>query len=128
MRTYSILVLALVLAGCGGSGGSSTPSPFAGTWDGPFPPGGDQGTLSLTIGTDGTTNGTSVDQTYNLTGTIRGSISNTGVFSGTVQYPGYQAASLNGVLSITAGGQLTGNYTESLQGQQVNGTITLTKQ
>jgi hypothetical protein len=104
----SILLLALLLIGCGG-GGSSTPSPFAGNWSGGFSTSNaENGNLNGTVGTDGRFTGAIDDLTTGANGTVTGSISNAGQANFTVSYPGQQSFTGTGTLTETAAGHLTG--------------------
>ena len=104
MKKNLILGLLLVI-GCGGSGGSggtTLPNPFQGTWDGTFKVRGSSQTGSFIIGIagSGVTAGTVHDNQSGLDGDIGGIISSDGTFSGTVDYPG-QSSTLKGKLTKT---------------------------
>ncbi|HLK17059.1 MAG TPA: hypothetical protein VKT78_19800 [Fimbriimonadaceae bacterium] len=117
-------------AGCGGSGGSSTPSPFAGTWVGTWnaPSIPDSGTTNVTIDTNGQITGSTHDNNSGTNGTFTGSITNAGALSATVSYPGTANSSVTGTGSIASNGHLLGNAIQVQGGVQVGLTEDLTKQ
>lgn len=118
------------LAGCGGSGGSAVSnSPFAGRWVGTFsvPSTADSGAFSASIATNGTLTATTHDNAANADGTVSGTIDNGGSFSGTSQYPGQPKSDLTGTF-VKSGNTLTGDLTQSFNGNSVGLTVTMTKQ
>lgn len=78
MKNLSLLCLltwSVALAGCGGSSsGGSDRSPFAGTYNGTFvseaTDNDDNGTLAITVASDGTISGTATDSRYGNNGVI----------------------------------------------------------
>lgn len=111
MKRILLLGILVAAAGCGGSG-VSTPSPFAGTWNGSWTAN-DVGTGSITVATNGAVTGTLHDTTANADGTVTGSISNAGTISGVVHYSGVPNTTLTGTMAIAGNGHLTGNLTQS---------------
>lgn len=130
--TACIVMALWMLAGCGG--GSSTPSPFAGTWSGTFtsPANGNisaqNGTVQVTIATNGATTGIVDNLTTNANATVSGSIANTGTANFTYTYPG-ATYTASGTVAINGQGQLTG-ILQSFSGSTLFAveTIILTKQ
>ena len=111
MKIYAIVlavVIAAVVVGCGGGGGSET-SPFAGQWQGSWVDAGNaqSGTVSLTIGTDGSMSGSIHNDTLSLDGTASGSISRSGQVAGAYAYPG-QTYTTSGTLIVNGAGHLVG--------------------
>lgn len=108
-RLIPLGLLILLTIGCAGSGGTSTPSPFAGSWDGTWTGGGEVGTASPTITTGGSVAGEVTNATQGWTGSIQGTISNSGSFSGSVTYNGIGTFAASGTLALSNGDQtLTG--------------------
>lgn len=126
------LVIVLLAAGCGGGGnnGPSVPSPFAGSWSGPFidTMANQRGTLTVAVGTDGRLTGSIANQTTGQTGTVSGRVNNAGALTATYSYPAVTAAS-NGTVALDPDGDLSGVYDARVSGQLVgSGTFDLTKQ
>ncbi len=124
------LVVCLSLCGCGGGGGgNTTPSPFAGTWLGPWSDTNSQsGTLSITVAANGAMTGTIVNNTLGTNGTTAGTVSNGGNLSATYTYP-TATYTANGTVAIGGNGHITGNLQE-FQGGTLLGSavVDLTKQ
>lgn len=85
--------LALSLAGCGGGGNNDDSNdginPFRGTSCGTYKSNAsDNGNLTVTIGDDGTFNGTIQSLAGFSDGTVQGTLSNSGTFDGTVSENG----------------------------------------
>lgn len=99
-RPVILAALAVLLSGCGGGGGSSTPSPFAGTWFGAYviPASAQSGVANVTVASNGTVSGTGRNTSLGADFTINGTISNAGVVKGTIS--GDLTGSLNGTLRI----------------------------
>jgi hypothetical protein len=115
MRTKWLLGLLLVVAGCGGGGNSAViANPFAGTWLGPWQTPAEDGTMNVTVGTNGQLTGTSHHNQLNLSGTISGSVNNSGGFATTTVYPGFQPVMTTGTVSFNQQGHLLGNGTDNL--------------
>ena len=126
-----LIMLCLVLVGCGGGGGSSTPNPIAGSWSGPWsdPGKAQQGTLKITVATDGNITGQILNTTLASTGTATGSIDGNGNISTTYTYVGSAPITATGTASIASNGHLTGVVAEHQNGNLIgNATINLVKQ
>lgn len=74
-RLYALSVLALFLTGCG-SGGSSSPSVYAGSWDGIYQAGSETGAIAVVVNSKGRFTGTYTDSVGG--GSVSGTISNGG--------------------------------------------------
>jgi|GEM_PF-6339218 len=125
----TIVVGSLLLAGCGGSGGSNsgntTASPFAGSYIGSFVSNnGDQGPNNITISSNGNISGSVVDNTQsNLTGTISGNVSNAGAASWMVTYSNGTTFSGNGNFTVTQSGAPSGLLTATITSGGVTNTL-----
>lgn len=111
-----MLLGATILAGCGGGGGSS-PSPFAGSWSGTWVDAANaqNGTLDVTIGTDGRLSGSIHNSTLGMDGTASGTVRNSGQINTTYVYPsGTYTAS--GTIAINGSGHLVGTVQTYLDG------------
>jgi hypothetical protein len=130
MKAISFSVLfASVLVGCGGSGGgSSDPSPFAGSYSGAFniPSISQVGTMTVAVTTGGKLTGNYINTTAGTSGTVQGSINSTGTFSGTIKPSGFASSTLNGTLSLS-GADLTGTLTQVQGGISYGIQVNLTK-
>jgi len=128
----ALLSLLFVVMGCGGGGGSdnSTPSPFAGRWRGNWNSAAlsQNGTADVTIATNGALTGTIHNNQSGSNGTVSGSISNSGQVSGTAQYPGQQATSISGTMTINGQGHLVGNLVQRINNTNYDVSFDLTKQ
>ena len=131
-RSIPFLALAVLAVGCGGGGGggSSEPSPYAGTFSGPWTSTdlGQSGTTRITIATNGNVVGTIRNNTEDLDGSVSGSLSNSGSFNGTVNYPGLSSSSIRGTMAFNGSGQLTGTLIQRLDGEDYNATFTLSRE
>ncbi len=117
-------LLTVALAGCGGSGSSSKPSPFAGSYSGTFTdPGNNQsGTFTLSVAMNGQTTGSIQNTTTGAHGPVSGSVNNDGTVTLTITYPN-QTITDKGVVTFSGNGHLIGNVTEYNGNTQV-GTAT----
>lgn len=133
MRKFGILALVisgLLLAGCGGNGGSSTSlEDFIGIWTGTWeaPDFSTTGTVNLTVADDGTVSGTSTTDGFSGTGTITGTIDDDGEVTATLDWPGIPETTATGVLT-TSGSQLNGSLTAPISGTDRQVSFMLTKQ
>lgn len=127
-KLASIVAFAALLAiGCGG-GGVTTPSPFAGTYNGTWSSTAlnDSGTVSVTVLSDGDATGSLTDTGQGVGGgVLLGHVDNNGSFSGTSQYPGQAKTTMTGALSLV-GNTLTGNMIQSMGGNNYAVTFTMT--
>lgn len=108
---------ALVGCGGGGGGGSSVATintPYAGSWKGSWriPATSESGAIEFTISSSGPTTGSVYNYSLAKTGVVSGTTDNSGVFSGTVTYPGTSASSLSVSMSLSSG-LITGTYIQS---------------
>jgi hypothetical protein len=112
----AFILMAVSLWGCGGGGGggSSTPSPFAGTFDGTWTATGDSGTAHLTIANSGNVAGSTHSTALDEDGSVSGHISSNGNVSGTYSYPSTGNINVSGTLVLSNGGNtLSGSITGS---------------
>ena len=109
--TLVCAIFALTLAGCGGSGGNS--SPYVGHWVGSWavPANSTSGTADITVNTDGSVTGSEVDSN-NTSYTFAANISSTGVINGTVQVTGLNVHTFQGTLGLDFRGHLSGSVTQ----------------
>jgi len=127
----ALLSLIFVVFGCGGGGSdNSTPSPFAGRWLGNWNSAAlsQNGTADVTIATNGALTGTIHNNQSGSNGTESGSISNAGQVSGTAQYPGQQATSISGTMTINGQGHLVGNLVQRINNTNYDVSSDLVKQ
>lgn len=111
IQTFTLVVAALVLVGCGGSGGADE-SEFIGLWAGDWQAPGfsTSGTAELNVDAGGAITGTTITTGVSGTGTITGSINGDGDVTATLNWPGLSAITASGNLS-TDGSNLTGSLT-----------------
>ena len=111
---FGLFALALGLSGCGGggggTGGETGANPFAGTRCGQYASNAsDNGDLTVTIGEDGTFNGTIRSRAGFSDGTVQGTITRAGRFDGSVTEDGTnQSYEYTGTLRFNAAGALGG--------------------
>jgi hypothetical protein len=116
--------LALMATGCGGGGGgSSLPSPYAGSWagvadvvDGSGTGSSQPSNITLSVDAKGHVNGTWTDP--GGSGTITGTVSNGGTATVNILYPGNPADTItgHGVTNIATNGQWQGTLPVSTTG------------
>jgi hypothetical protein len=111
-----IVVACAVGCGGGGGGGSSTPSPFAGQWAGTYTSPGNDGTLGLTVGNNGSFTGNVHDNGADADGTFNGSVNNNGGINATVHYSGSPDTTVSGTVTINGSGHMVGNLTQNFGG------------
>lgn len=121
MRKFWWIPTMLVILACGGGGNEAliTDSPFAGQWQGTWNSAGlaQSGTSSVSIGTNGNAVGTTHNNQTNGDGTLTGTVTNAGQFTGVAQYPGQQATPMSGTMSLSLSGKtLTGNLVQLING------------
>ncbi|RYG28767.1 hypothetical protein EON81_27945 [bacterium] len=127
MAATSALVVAQGCGGGGGGGTGITNSTYAGSFAGNFDAGeAGNGTVSVTVATDGTVNGSLHSVTSGTNGTLQGTVQNNGHFTGTSKYPGQSASTLSGTLVRTGSG-ITGNLTQVFEGDSFGVSFTLTE-
>jgi hypothetical protein len=106
-KLASIALLLALLAGCGG-GGSSVPSPFAGSWAGTLAladgsgPDPNPAAVQLAVNSQGRVTGTWTDPT--ASGSLFGSVSRGGGLTLAVAYPGPPPVSISGSGNSTLSG------------------------
>lgn len=134
----AVAILGSALAGCGGSGTGSNPtpvsSPFAGNYTGnytTFQSGAqiDAGTITMTISSAGALNltATSTKTAGQQTG-MTASVSNNGSFKGSATAPGGAASPISGTITQPTSGNLSISFaTQPTSGAPTSGTITATK-
>ena len=115
---FTLLLGVLSLAGCGGGGGTSIPSPFAGSWGGTLAITGVSLTngpastnIVLSVDTKGTVTGTWADppNTDNGSGALQGSVSNDGTLTLTLLTSANTGAIGKGVTNIAQSGPWQGS-------------------
>ena len=126
MRKTLPIALLAVLAGCGGSG-TSTPNTFAGRYSGTYTGSGSAGTADFTVANNGAISGEFVNPGEGLTGTVTGSVTGAGAFSGNIRYTGGPTASLNGTLERLDATNYRSNFTQTLDGESQSFVATLTR-
>lgn len=124
MKLLLGVLCTLLLAGCGGGGGggaNALPSAFAGTYLGSWENKSisHYGSASLVIDTSGSASGTAHNTILDTDGSLSGRISDDGFFNGLSQYPGEQATSMIGTLTL-ANGHLTGTLQQNVSGTVYN--------
>ncbi len=122
--------LLFALGGCGGGG---TPaemnSPFQGHYVGTFADttAAQNGTLDVTVASNGAITGTSHNSSIAVDSTASGSVDNNGNTGVTLSFPSGQQTA-NGVLAANAQGHLVGNLVLHTSSGTDNLTVDLTKQ
>ncbi|MBV6459511.1 MAG: hypothetical protein HONBIEJF_02659 [Fimbriimonadaceae bacterium] len=127
---FALIPIALVVAiaaGCGGGGGTAVAgnNSYAGSYSGNYAVQalGGSGTMSLTISAAGAISGTNVDNNSG-NGTITGTISDTGTVNAQVVYQ-TRTDMLSGTLTKNNQGQIVGNLTVVVNGQNATLSVTL---
>lgn len=124
-----ILVAPLVaLIGCEGFGNiGSLPNPYSGnltgTWEDRTRP--DDGAIDWDVAIDGVLTGTMTMDAGSTDGDITGTVSKTGEFSGTVDFP-VNDITINGTMTTT-GSSVTVVFTYTYLGDTYSGTATLSR-
>ena len=117
LALFIFLLVASVLAGCGGANDSSspsTPSHYAGHWKGTWVDSiwGQTGTLDITVAVRGNVTGSVVNTSIDvIPGAVSGVIGDNGGISCYYNYR-WDSFKAVGALSINASGHLAGNVTE----------------
>lgn len=98
-------------------------SSFAGNWAGTFKDLVNQqsGSLSVTVSKDNKAVGSIYNSTIGVSGSVSGTISNTGIASMTYTYPG-AVYTANGIMRIDGAGHLVGNF-NAYSGNTLFGTV-----
>ncbi len=116
------LAATAIVAGCGGGGGTKTPSPFAGTWAGVWSGGGQRGNMFITVGGDGALSGVIENTTFGMSTSVTGSISADGSIEASYRYAGEPTQTAVGTATIGANGHLSGQL-DTFLGQMRTGAL-----
>ena len=117
---YTLAALfVVVVAGCGGNGSSpSQPSPYNGNYTGNWTSSsGDIGSAQMDIAQSGSFTGTIDDTTASMTGTLKGSITNSGNMNVTVSFTGRASYSGTGMFTKDNAGDVSGTITSTNSGK-----------
>ena len=114
------LAFVVICVGCGGSGGGSSsptgPSPFAGNYNGQFnAPGFDDGSMQLSIASNGTITGLVFSNALSESGTLAGRVATDGVSSINATFPSYGTGNIHSTVTLT-NNVFNGTGTESWKG------------
>lgn len=124
---YLLLSLFVLVAGCGGSGGGSTVSPFIGSYSGTYyrPVDGNTGSVSMSVTGSGSLSGSVYDSIEDVNGSLSGKLNKAGLFKGSVKFPSL-SSSFEGYVSLN-GNHLIGTVTQTVQGQNYSVVFDLIK-
>lgn len=130
LRCSLVCAVAVLMAGCGGSGSGTSTSVgsniftgnYAGTYSTTQASG--SGAATVTVNSDGTVTGTVVDPTSG-SGSLSGIVSNLGAASGSLTFPQVGSYSYTGSF-VLASKNLTASLDETVNGTVYKVTITAT--
>ena len=126
--TLPVLPIILLIAGCGGGGTETAPSPYAGSYSATLrddASGDAQDYSPLIVSSGGDVQGQYTDPEVG-TVTLRAKITRTGTLNGTLSAPSLGTARLTGTLSSTADG-FSGPLALVFNGETTTGTLTATR-
>lgn len=123
------LAAALVLVGCGGSGGGFSLTRAVGSFGGGFQSndGSDSGNLTLNIDGSGNATGTITNDADSRTGTVTGTVDAGGNYNLNVDYNQGTDSTISGNFDFGSNSSLHSNYTELEGSSSTSGSFTLVK-